>query len=205
MQIKGNGNVQINTNTDAGFRLDVNGTARVQGVFSVVHNDNNYVGGVIIRNNNTTNTALSGLTINNNGTNVGQFVYQASNYIDANLRNTVLFSSIGLQKLGFIANASNSGTGVGSDIYFKTRASNANNGIIIFGNSQSVAINSTTEIASAQLEIASTTKGFLPPRMTEAQRTAIASPATGLIVYQTDGVEGLWLRVSTGWVELTVV
>jgi hypothetical protein len=41
--------------------------------------------------------------------------------------------------------------------------------------------------------------------MTAAQRTAIASPATGLIVYQTDGVEGLWLRTSTGWVQLTVV
>jgi hypothetical protein len=59
--------------------------------------------------------------------------------------------------------------------------------------------------ASARLQVDSTTQGFLPPRMTLAQRTAIASPATGLIVYQTDGVEGLWLRTSTGWVELTVV
>lgn len=63
----------------------------------------------------------------------------------------------------------------------------------------------TSVNASAQLQIDSTTKGFLPPRMTAAQRIAIASPATGLIVFQTDGVEGLWLRVSTGWRELTVV
>jgi hypothetical protein len=63
----------------------------------------------------------------------------------------------------------------------------------------------STNNASAKVQIDSTTQGFLPPRMTETQRTAIASPATGLIVYQTDGVEGLWLRVSTGWVELTVV
>ena len=68
-----------------------------------------------------------------------------------------------------------------------------------------LSIGVTTADASALLQIDSTTKGFLPPRMTAAQRAAIATPATGLIVYQTDGVEGLWLRTSTGWVELTVV
>ena len=40
---------------------------------------------------------------------------------------------------------------------------------------------------SAELEVKSTEKGFLLPRMTKAQRIAIGSPATGLIVYQTDG------------------
>jgi hypothetical protein len=69
----------------------------------------------------------------------------------------------------------------------------------------SLGIGAITINASARLQVDSTTQGFLPPRMTAAQRAAIASPATGLIVYQTDGVEGLWLRVSTGWVELTVV
>jgi hypothetical protein len=63
----------------------------------------------------------------------------------------------------------------------------------------------TSVNASAQLQVDSTTKGFLPPRMTAAQRTAIGTPATGLIVYQTDGVEGLWLNTSTGWKTLTVV
>jgi uncharacterized protein (TIGR02145 family) len=40
---------------------------------------------------------------------------------------------------------------------------------------------------SAELEVKSTEKGFLLPRMTKAQRIAIGSPATGLIVYQIDG------------------
>jgi hypothetical protein len=54
-------------------------------------------------------------------------------------------------------------------------------------------------VASAQMEIVSTTRGFLPPRMTNAQRLAIASPAVGLIVYCTDSVEGLYINKSTGW------
>jgi len=53
--------------------------------------------------------------------------------------------------------------------------------------------------ASAQVEIQSTTKGFLPPRMTNAQRVAITSPAVGLMVYCTDATEGLYIYKSTGW------
>jgi hypothetical protein len=52
---------------------------------------------------------------------------------------------------------------------------------------------------SALLEVKSTTKGFLPPRMTNAQRTAITSPAVGLMVYCTDATEGLYINKSTGW------
>jgi hypothetical protein len=37
--------------------------------------------------------------------------------------------------------------------------------------------------ASAKLQIDSTTKGFLPPRMTTTQKNAIASPAAGLVLY----------------------
>jgi hypothetical protein len=54
-------------------------------------------------------------------------------------------------------------------------------------------------VASAKVQIDSTTQGFLPPRMTNAQRTAIASPAVGLMVYCTDATEGLYIYKSTGW------
>jgi len=39
---------------------------------------------------------------------------------------------------------------------------------------------------SALIEMQSTTKGFLPPRMTTTQKNAISSPASGLVVYDTD-------------------
>lgn len=42
-----------------------------------------------------------------------------------------------------------------------------------------------TPQASAILQAESTTKGFLPPRMTTTQKNAIATPATGLMVYDT--------------------
>jgi hypothetical protein len=49
----------------------------------------------------------------------------------------------------------------------------------------SVGIGTTGPDASAALEVRSTSKGLLPPRMTRAQRDAIASPATGLTIYTT--------------------
>ena len=50
---------------------------------------------------------------------------------------------------------------------------------------QSVGINNPTPNATSILDITSTNKGLLVPRMTSAQRNAIGSPATGLLVYDT--------------------
>ena len=52
---------------------------------------------------------------------------------------------------------------------------------------------------SAQLDVSSTTKGFLPPRMTEVQKIAISNPASGLLVYQTDGVSGYYYFDGAVW------
>ncbi len=68
-----------------------------------------------------------------------------------------------------------------------------------------VGIGSTNPAPTAALEISSTTKGFLPSRMTHAQRDAIASPATGLIIWCTDvGLHGQ-IEVYNGieWTNMT--
>jgi hypothetical protein len=58
-------------------------------------------------------------------------------------------------------------------------------GIRIFGNTGNVGVGTNTDVTSSLLTMASTTKGFLPPRMTTAQKNAIGTPATGLVVYDT--------------------
>jgi len=69
--------------------------------------------------------------------------------------------------------------------------------------SAQVGVGTTTPDASAQLDITSSTLGFLPPRMTQAQRVAIASPAAGLLVYQTDGSPGLYNYDGSAWSTLS--
>jgi hypothetical protein len=61
-------------------------------------------------------------------------------------------------------------------------------------------IGTTTPHASAKLDVTSTDKGFLPPRMTSSQRTSIPSPAAGLMVYQTDGTAGLYYYNGSAWI-----
>ncbi len=66
-------------------------------------------------------------------------------------------------------------------------------------------IGGSTPDTSAVLALQSTQKGFLPPRMSTAQRNAIALPATGLIVYNTEA-QGLQVNRGTpstpSWAQL---
>ena len=60
---------------------------------------------------------------------------------------------------------------------------------------------STPPNSSAKLQVDSTTQGFLPPRMTTTQRNAIATPAEGLMVYDTT-VKGWFGYDGTNWIQL---
>nr|MDA3911707.1 hypothetical protein [Bacteroidales bacterium] len=69
--------------------------------------------------------------------------------------------------------------------------------VLIFGTqllAQGVAINNdgTNADGSAMLDVKSTVSGILIPRMTQAERNAISSPATGLMIYQTDNTGGFY-------------
>ena len=68
---------------------------------------------------------------------------------------------------------------------------------------QSVGINADESIpdSSAMLDVKSTSKGFLAPRMTTTQKIAISDPATGLLIYQTDGTTGYYYYNGSSWVQ----
>lgn len=67
-----------------------------------------------------------------------------------------------------------------------------------------VGIGTTTPDASAELEITATDKGMLIPRMTLAERDLIASPATSLLVFQTDNTPGYYYYNGSNWEKLTI-
>src|SRR6187455_143178 len=66
-----------------------------------------------------------------------------------------------------------------------------------------VGIGTTTPHVSSLLEIKSTTKGLLISRMTKTQRDAITTPATGLMIYQTNSTQGFYYYDATKWVSVS--
>jgi predicted heme/steroid binding protein len=97
-------------------------------------------------------------------------------------------------------------TGTGTSGYLSkfTGATSIGNSLF-FENGSAIGLATTSIDASALFQMDSTSKGFLTPRMTQAQRTAIGSPAEGLIVYQTNGVIGLYIYANSVWRSLTMV
>jgi|GEM_PF-1627520 len=67
---------------------------------------------------------------------------------------------------------------------------------------QNVGIGTNTPHPTALLELYSTSKGLLIPRMTQAERDAISSPATGLLIYQTDNTPGFYYWNGTAWIPI---
>ena len=94
-------------------------------------------------------------------------VVDAGNLSGTTLKSTVINSS--LTSVGTIASL--------------TTGAITNSGKLIVGASSAAS-------ASAVLEASSTTQGFLPPRMTKAQRNAIVSPIAGLMIFCTDNFGG---------------
>jgi hypothetical protein len=133
------GNLLVGTSTNAGFALDVNGTARVSG----------------------------SLTVSNGG-----FIFNINNAA----------ASLVLRS----GDANSAGANIGLDsgnLTFITRVLTNVERMRINSTSGNILINTTTDVASSKLTIESTTQGVLFPRMTTTQKNAIASPATGLVVY----------------------
>lgn len=187
MTLTAAGRLLLGTTTEGTFLLDVNGTARVSG--------NVFLGGTIPGVLNATSTSRILFGMLDSGYNpVGSYMqffgkdFAGGNgkfefVIDANVSSTAAFEM----------NRTIGGT-------FTTIFKLIQNGNLIIQNGGTF-----TDIASAKVQINSTTQGFLPPRMTNAQRAAISSPAVGLMVYCTDATEGLYQYINNAWVNLTGV
>jgi len=162
------GNVSIGTSTtDAGFKLDVNGTARVTGMLTI--------------NSGSANTYITIGT----GTGNARFVWSSYSLSISGVK-TICETLIGDQS-GTATNSRASST-IDCVGYFVT-------------NSIGIGTGSSSINTSAIAQIDSTTKGFLPPRMTTSERNAISSPATGLQVYDTT-LGSLNVYNGTSWVAL---
>ncbi len=155
----GSGNTMFNSTTDSGFRVDINGNARIQQYLQITGNDG----------------VNPGISLLDNYT---QGAIKIGSPIGTSNQHLILRHDTGGQTTSIIEN-----TFVSANTQFRLRAG-GNNNITMFG-SGNTSINSVTDVTSAILHITSTTKGFLPPRMTTTQKNAISSPATGLVVYDT--------------------
>jgi uncharacterized protein (TIGR02145 family) len=92
-----------------------------------------------------------------------------------------------------------SGTAAGNTTYWNGSQWVVNNSNI-FNSGAEVGIGTVNPNTSAKLDVESTTQGFLPPRMTTVQRDAIASPATGLVIFNTT-TNCLNFFIGSGWNE----
>jgi hypothetical protein len=170
MVVLDNGYVGINTGS-AQYNLDVNGTARVSGTTTITP--------AALTGTAATSALDIAQTWNTTGTPIA---------LKVNITDTASASTSDLISLQ-----------VGGAVRFRVVKSgffSFNTGGDILGN---LCVGGSAINASSQLEVRSTTKGFLPPRMTNAQRVAISTPAVGLMVYCTDATEGLYIYKSTGW------
>jgi hypothetical protein len=75
---------------------------------------------------------------------------------------------------------------------------------LVISNTGNVLIGTTTNIPSSKLTVESTTQGFLPPRMTTTQKNAIATPVSGLVVYDTT-LGKLCVRGASAWETITSI
>ena len=98
-------------------------------------------------------------------------------------------------------------TGTGDNNYiskFTSTGSTIGNSSL-FDSGAGIGLGTVSINASALFQMDSTTKGFLPPRMTAAQRGAISAPAQGLIIFQIDGVIGLYIYANSTWRTLGMI
>ena len=187
------GNIGINTTTDAGYKLDVNGTARFgngsptstfQRDLVLAKTQASYITAFSVFNGST--TGYAGFYIGEDNSNLA-FNFKYGSAVTGNWSGT----SLAIANTYQIATGSSNNLPLiiqGTPIVLAPGVTSTNIGVrhdaacFKIGTLADV---HTSGNASASLQVDSTTKGFLPPRMTTTQKNAIASPAEGLQVWDT--------------------
>jgi hypothetical protein len=140
---------------------------------------------------NSTNGVTRVTTTNSNAGTSTQVQYQLSNGTHSagfGLTGSAFTSSgVFLQGGAYLSSGNSAGglllnTGAAQPIYFGIN--NTERARLDVNGNFGVGTNASNN-ASAKVQVDSTTQGFLPPRMTTTQKTAIATPAAGLMVYDT--------------------
>jgi hypothetical protein len=219
------GNLLLGTTINGTFRLDVNGTARVSGnmdfgttagASTITLPQTSGWTDFVITNNATANTgirfrnAAGTRAITIGGSNMDLSVVNGNiGAGTATFTNLSLAAVTGTTIRGFNLatldlNGDNlllySRTGTASPVRILSGSSSATSKGTVYISDYS---NLTGTInASAQLQVDSTVQGFLPPRMTTAQKNAIASPAAGLVIYDT-GLNKLCVYTGATWQTIT--
>jgi len=190
MTIFNDGNVGVNTTTNAGFKLDVNGTARIA-TSLVINGSSSLFSSSLSIYQNSTNRAFS-IATSTTKTSAAERILFSLNSNDATNQQAMDFGYIGASLINdryFYLQTSESSVGYGGGVAIQHLGGWAS-------------VGSATQIASSVFHITSTTKGFLPPRMTTTQKNAIASPVAGLMVYDTT-LNKLCLRTASAWETIT--
>lgn len=185
MTLTAAGRLLLGTTTESTYLLDINGTARVSGALTAGSTSSV---AIYIPNNTAirSNNSAGNLYIDASDPVGSGIIYLRATTVSVS--NTLTANDATISGITKIGTAIRGNTATNGSLYFDTSL-DINTGTAYFRGGNWVfesTSSAPTSVASAILNINSTTKGFLPPRMTTTQKNAISSPAAGLVVYDTD-------------------
>jgi hypothetical protein len=220
--VSATGNYSIFDNVNSLFRTNLSNTGKL----TIGNGDTALTGQLNVKGSGSTSATTSLLVQNSAGTQIikstDNGVTQIGAYDNSSIGSTLPLqvTATGTNNAGIAIYANGTGN-AGFDFYrnasfkFNVGVDSGNNfswynagfagySFVIQGDSTGrIVFGGTTGSASAQVSVDSTTRGFLPPRMTTTQKNAIATPAAGLMVY--DSTLNKLCVYTTAWETITSI